>query len=132
MGVGIWSMHFVGMLAFHLPVPIGYQFGRVVLSVLVAVAASALALVVVSRPKVGVPALAVGALCMGPAIAGMHYIGMAALNVPAALHWDYRPGGGVGGDRHRAPRSSASALAYHLRLGRERRRAGAPDRRAPR
>ena len=88
MGVGIWSMHFVGMLAFHLPVPIGYQLGRVLLSVLVAFAASALALVVVSRPKVGLPALAVGALCMGPAIAGMHYIGMAALNIPATMHFD--------------------------------------------
>jgi NO-binding membrane sensor protein with MHYT domain/nitrogen-specific signal transduction histidine kinase/CheY-like chemotaxis protein len=88
MGVGIWSMHFVGMLAFHLPVPIGYALGRVLLSVLVAVAASALALVVVSRPHVGLPALALGALCMGPAIAGMHYIGMAALDVPAALRFD--------------------------------------------
>ncbi|MEP6689303.1 MAG: MHYT domain-containing protein, partial [Gemmatimonadales bacterium] len=90
MGVGIWSMHFVGMLAFDLPVPIAYQLTRVVLSVLVAIAASALALVVVSRPHVGLPALAAGALCMGPAIAGMHYIGMAALNVPAVLEWDYR------------------------------------------
>jgi NO-binding membrane sensor protein with MHYT domain/nitrogen-specific signal transduction histidine kinase len=90
MGIGIWSMHFVGMLAFHLPVPITYQLGRVVLSVLVAMAASALALVVVSRSQVGVAALTLAALCMGPAIAGMHYIGMAALNVPAALHWDYR------------------------------------------
>ena len=89
MGVGIWSMHFVGMLAFHLPIPIGYQMGRVLLSVLVAFAASALALVVVSRPKVGLPALAVGALCMGPAIAGMHYIGMAALNVSATMHFDF-------------------------------------------
>jgi NO-binding membrane sensor protein with MHYT domain/nitrogen-specific signal transduction histidine kinase/CheY-like chemotaxis protein len=88
MGVGIWSMHFVGMLAFHLPIPIGYQLGRVLLSVLVAFAASALALVVVSRPKVGLPALAVGALCMGPAIAGMHYIGMAALNVSATMRFD--------------------------------------------
>ena len=88
MGVGIWSMHFVGMLAFHLPVPIGYQLGRVLLSVLVAVAASALALFVVSRPRVGFSALALGALCMGPAIAGMHYIGMAALNVPATMQFD--------------------------------------------
>jgi NO-binding membrane sensor protein with MHYT domain/CheY-like chemotaxis protein len=88
MGVGIWSMHFVGMLAFHLPVPIGYEVGRVLLSVLVAVAASALALVVVSRPEVGLLGLAVGALCMGPAIAGMHYIGMAALNVPAAMRFE--------------------------------------------
>src|SRR3954453_6823750 len=88
MGLGIWSMHFVGMLAFHLPVPIGYELGRVLLSVLVAVAASALALVVVRRPHVGVPALGLGALCMGPAIAGMHYIGMAALNVPASMRFD--------------------------------------------
>jgi NO-binding membrane sensor protein with MHYT domain/nitrogen-specific signal transduction histidine kinase/CheY-like chemotaxis protein len=88
MGVGIWSMHFVGMLAFHLPVPIGYQLGRVLLSVLVAVAASALAMVVVSRPRVSLPALAVGAMWMGPAIAGMHYIGMAALNVPATMRFD--------------------------------------------
>jgi NO-binding membrane sensor protein with MHYT domain/nitrogen-specific signal transduction histidine kinase/CheY-like chemotaxis protein len=87
MGLGIWSMHFVGMLAFHLPVPIAYRPGRVLLSMLPAVAASALALVVVSRARVGLAALAVAALCMGPAIAGMHYIGMAALNVPASLHW---------------------------------------------
>jgi NO-binding membrane sensor protein with MHYT domain/nitrogen-specific signal transduction histidine kinase/CheY-like chemotaxis protein len=90
LGLGIWSMHFVGMLAFHLPVPIAYRLGRVLLSILPAVAASTLALLLVSRPHVGLAALALGALCMGPAIAGMHYIGMAALNVPASLHWDYR------------------------------------------
>jgi NO-binding membrane sensor protein with MHYT domain/nitrogen-specific signal transduction histidine kinase/CheY-like chemotaxis protein len=87
MGLGIWSMHFVGMLAFHLPLPIAYRPGRVVLSMVPAVAASALALVVVSRPRVGLAALALAALCMGPAIAGMHYIGMSALNVAASLHW---------------------------------------------
>jgi NO-binding membrane sensor protein with MHYT domain/nitrogen-specific signal transduction histidine kinase/CheY-like chemotaxis protein len=90
MGLGIWSMHFVGMLAFHLPVPIAYRLATVLLSILPAVAASTLALLLASRPRVGLAALAIGALSMGPAIAGMHYIGMAALNVPAALHWDYR------------------------------------------
>jgi NO-binding membrane sensor protein with MHYT domain/nitrogen-specific signal transduction histidine kinase/CheY-like chemotaxis protein len=90
MGLGIWSMHFVGMLAFHLPVPIAYQLETVLLSMLPAVAASTLALLLASRPRVGLAALALGAISMGPAIAGMHYIGMAALNVPAALHWDYR------------------------------------------
>ncbi|MFL5494433.1 MAG: MHYT domain-containing protein [Gemmatimonadales bacterium] len=115
MGVGIWSMHFVGMLAFHLPVPIGYALGRVLLSVLVAVAASALALVVVSRPHVGLPALALGALCMGPAIAGMHYIGMAALNIPAAMHFDSLL---VAASVAIAIAASfaALALAYHFRL----------------
>jgi hypothetical protein len=59
MGVGIWSMHFVGMLAFHLPVPVGYDGVLVLLSVFVAVAASALALFVASRPSLPLPVLAV-------------------------------------------------------------------------
>jgi NO-binding membrane sensor protein with MHYT domain/nitrogen-specific signal transduction histidine kinase/CheY-like chemotaxis protein len=88
MGVGIWSMHFVGMLAFHLPLPITYSAGLVLLSVLVAVAASALALRVVSRPTLTPWALALSALWMGPAIAGMHYIGMAAMRVEARQHYD--------------------------------------------
>jgi NO-binding membrane sensor protein with MHYT domain/nitrogen-specific signal transduction histidine kinase len=114
MGVGIWSMHFIGMLAFHLPVPITYQLGRVVLSVLVAVAASALALIVVSRPRVDLPALIGAALCMGPAIAGMHYIGMAAINVPAALRWDDRLVGASVGIAIAAS-FVGLALAYRLR-----------------
>jgi NO-binding membrane sensor protein with MHYT domain/nitrogen-specific signal transduction histidine kinase/CheY-like chemotaxis protein len=115
MGVGIWSMHFVGMLAFRLPVPIGYALGRVLLSVLVAIAASALALVVVSRPHVGLPALGLAALCMGPAIAGMHYIGMASLNIPAAMHFDSLL---VAASVAIAIAASfvGLALAYHFRL----------------
>src|SRR6185295_7996749 len=86
LGVGIWSMHFVGMLAFHLPIPVTYGVGLVLLSVLVAIAASGLALFVVGRPgTVGLGALTVAALCMGPAIAGMHYIGMAAMRMQARL-----------------------------------------------
>ena len=87
MGVGIWSMHFVGMLAFHLPVPISYGLGLVLLSVVVAIGASALALFMASRPSLGPLALIGGALWMGPAIAGMHYIGMAALSVEAQLRY---------------------------------------------
>jgi NO-binding membrane sensor protein with MHYT domain/nitrogen-specific signal transduction histidine kinase/ActR/RegA family two-component response regulator len=90
MGVGIWSMHFVGMLAFHLPIPITYGLGLVLLSVVVAIGASALALLIASRPSLGSIALIGGALWMGPAIAGMHYIGMAALSADARL--DYAPG----------------------------------------
>jgi NO-binding membrane sensor protein with MHYT domain/ActR/RegA family two-component response regulator len=87
MGVGIWSMHFVGMLAFHLPLPISYGLGLVLLSVVVAIGASALALLTASRPSLGPLALIGGALWMGPAIAGMHYIGMAALSVEAQLRY---------------------------------------------
>ena len=87
MGVGIWSMHFVGMLAFHLPLPISYGLWLVLLSVVVAIGASALALLVASRPSLGPLGLIGGALWMGPAIAGMHYIGMAALSVEAQLSY---------------------------------------------
>jgi signal transduction histidine kinase len=87
MGVGIWSMHFVGMLAFHLPVPVGYDGLLVLLSVLVAVAASALALFVASRPSLPIMVHAAAGLSMGGAISGMHYIGMAAMRMRATVTW---------------------------------------------
>jgi signal transduction histidine kinase len=93
MGVGIWSMHFIGMLAFRLhtdgaSVPMAYDVPLLLLSVAVAVTASALALAVASRDRVGWISLVVGGLAMGPAIAGMHYIGMASMRMPAALGYD--------------------------------------------
>ena len=83
MGLGIWSMHFVGMLAFHLPVEIGYDVGLMLLSMLVAIAASLLALVVVNRPELGLGSFLPAGILMGGAIAGMHYIGMASMRVEA-------------------------------------------------
>jgi signal transduction histidine kinase len=80
-------MHFVGMLAFHLPVPVRYDGVRVLLSVLVAVAASALALFVASRPSLPLMVLAASSLSMGGAISGMHYIGMAAMRLPGMVAW---------------------------------------------
>ena len=88
MGAGIWTMHFVGMLAFRLPVPVSYGAPLVALSIAVAMSASGLALWVVSRPQVILAAHAFAALAMGMAIAGMHYIGMAAMRVAAHLHYD--------------------------------------------
>ena len=81
MGLGIWSMHFVGMLAFHLPVPISYDIPLMLLSMVVAIAASLIALMVVGRP---VAALASGGITLGGGIAGMHYIGMASMRVEAS------------------------------------------------
>jgi len=88
MGVGIWSMHFVGMLAFHLPVAVGYDGPLLVLSVVVAIAASALALFVASRQVLPVLVLAASSVLMGGAINGMHYIGMAAMRLPARITWN--------------------------------------------
>jgi len=85
MGLGIWSMHFVAMLAFRLPTPIAYDVPRVLLSVGVAIGASLLALLVVSRPRLRTGPLVAGGVLMGVAIAGMHYIGMASMRVGAVL-----------------------------------------------
>ena len=88
MGAGIWSMHFVAMLAFKVPVPIAYDVPLVILSVIVAIAASLLAFITVSRPAPRYSMLAVASVFMGPAIAGMHYIGMAALRMPATIQYN--------------------------------------------
>ena len=88
MGLGVWSMHFVGMLAFHLPQAIAYQLPLMLLSVVVAIAASLLALAVVSRPVLGGATLLPASLLMGAAISGMHYVGMASMYVTGAeLHY---------------------------------------------
>ena len=83
MGIGIWAMHFKGMLAFHLPVPVEYHWPTVLASLLVAILASAVALYVSSRRKMGSVEALTGSLIMGGGIAGMHYIGMAAMRLPA-------------------------------------------------
>jgi PAS domain S-box-containing protein len=88
MGSGIWSMHFVAMLAFHLPVPISYDVPPVALSHFAAVAASAFALWVASRSNVGTVRLCAAGLCLGLAIVAMHYTGMAAVRVQARLTYD--------------------------------------------
>jgi signal transduction histidine kinase len=88
MGLGIWSMHFVGMLAFQMPIEIAYDVPLVGLSALIAIAASGLAMFVVSRTDLPVERLVVAGLIMGIAIAGMHYTGMAAMRMPAALSYE--------------------------------------------
>src|SRR5438105_1371658 len=90
MGSGIWSMHFVAMLAFHLPVPISYDVPLVALSYLAAVAASAFALFVASRGAVGTVRLLAAGVCLGLAVVTMHYTGMAAVRVDARLTYDAR------------------------------------------
>lgn len=87
MGVGIWSMHYVGMRAFRLPIPVLYDWPTVLLSLLAAIFASAIALFVVSRAKMGFATASIASVFMGGGIAGMHYIGMAAMRLPAICSW---------------------------------------------
>ncbi len=88
MGLGIWSMHFVGMLAFRLPIPVRYDLPTVLLSLFAAILASAVALYVVSRERFGRREALIGSLVMGGGIAAMHYLGMAAMRLPATCHYD--------------------------------------------
>jgi PAS domain S-box-containing protein len=88
MGTGIWSMHYIGMLAFILPIPVAYHWPTVLLSLFAAILASAIALYVVSRQKMGASQAAAGSVLMGAGIAGMHYIGMAAMRLPATCQFN--------------------------------------------
>src|SRR5438309_3105879 len=87
MGAGIWSMHYIGMLAFRLPIGVLYDWPTVVLSLLAAVFASVIALFVVSRDKMGPIRAFIGSIFMGGGIATMHYTGMAAMRLSAMCHW---------------------------------------------
>jgi PAS domain S-box-containing protein len=88
MGTGIWSMHYIGMLAFILPIPVAYHWPTVLLSLFAAVLASVIALYVVSRQKLGAARAVAGSLLMGAGIASMHYIGMAAMRLPAVCRFN--------------------------------------------
>src|SRR5882757_2530650 len=88
MGTGIWSMHYIGMLAFVLPVPLAYHWPTVLLSLIAAILASVVALGVVSRQKMGASRAVAGSVLMGARIASMHYIGMDAMRLPAVCQFN--------------------------------------------
>jgi PAS domain S-box-containing protein len=87
MGMGIWAMHYVGMLAYSLPVAVLYDWPTVLLSLLAAVVASFIALFIVSRRSMGILSIAFGGVLMGVGIASMHYIGMEAMRLPAMCRY---------------------------------------------
>ncbi|WP_373999122.1 MHYT domain-containing protein [Bdellovibrio bacteriovorus] len=90
MGIGIWSMHFIGMLALKMPgMEMAYDVWLSILSIVVAISASGLAFFIISRKKVPLYSIILGGLIMAVAIAGMHYIGMASMRMPARIIWDY-------------------------------------------
>ncbi|NIE74775.1 EAL domain-containing protein [Pantoea sp. Ap-967] len=88
MGIGVWSMHFIGMLAFSLPISLGYDIGLTAFSLLIAVLSSGFALWLVSQPSLPSLQLGLGALIMGAGIACMHYTGMAAMRMLPGIDYD--------------------------------------------
>ena len=88
MGSGIWAMHFIGMLAFSLPIPLGYDVPLTLLSLLLPVLVSGMALWQLRAPVLRPRDLASSALLMGVGINAMHYTGMAAMRVSPAIEYD--------------------------------------------
>lgn len=83
MGSGIWTMHFVGMLAFHLPVPVFYYWPGVVAALLIAIIASAAALYVVTRERMGSRYALISGTVLGSGVAALHYLGTQAMRMDA-------------------------------------------------
>jgi signal transduction histidine kinase/ActR/RegA family two-component response regulator len=88
MGTGIWSMHFIGMLAFHLPIPVTYDLSLTAASYLIAAAVSAFALYVLHRSDTTLRGIALPGVCIGIGIAAMHYTGMAAMRMFPGIVYD--------------------------------------------
>lgn len=90
MGTGIWAMHFTGMLAYNLDMPVKYDVPTVAISYVAAIAAAAVALNVIYRKGQTWATLITGGTLMGAGIGAMHYIGMYAMRMEAHTHYDLR------------------------------------------
>ena len=88
MGMGIWSMHFIGMLAFSVAIPLRYGIFKTLLSLAIAVVTSGFALAIASRPHLSLKRLAVGSIVMGAGICSMHYSGMAAIQIVPMIRYE--------------------------------------------
>ena len=88
LGLAIWSMHFVGMLAFDLPIPVGYDLSLTLLSALPAIAAALLGFHVLRAPVISSRRIVVSGLLIGAGISVMHFTGMAAIRMspPIVYH----------------------------------------------
>lgn len=83
MGLGIWTMHFVGMLAYEIPMTYTYDVPSTVLSLVVGILASGFAIWIASRDEVSYAKIGISGIILGTGIAGMHYVGMAAVRIAA-------------------------------------------------
>lgn len=88
MGTGIWSMHFIGMLAFKLPIPMSYDIPITLLSLIIAGIVAWFALYTVSHGSLSLRRLLIGGLLMGAGVASMHYTGMAAMQMAPSINYD--------------------------------------------
>ncbi|WP_027803494.1 putative bifunctional diguanylate cyclase/phosphodiesterase [Paraburkholderia dilworthii] len=87
MGVGIWSMHFIGMLAFSLPIEVGYDLSTTAASLVLAVSVSLIALATASRGALSQRRLCVAGTIMGLGVAAMHFTGMHAMQMSPEIEY---------------------------------------------
>ncbi|KFE46302.1 MULTISPECIES: putative bifunctional diguanylate cyclase/phosphodiesterase [Pseudomonas] len=87
MGVGTWSTHFIGMLAFVLPIDLGYDVPLVLLSLLISIGFSGFALWLATQPRLPALQLSLGAVLLGLGISAMHYTGMAAMRMQPGIQY---------------------------------------------
>lgn len=90
MGLAIWTMHFVGMLALKMGMHVSYASSWSAASILAAAVGAGLAFLLIERPRVTAFHLSTGAVAMGLAIVSMHYLGMKSMRMPAAINYEPR------------------------------------------
>jgi NO-binding membrane sensor protein with MHYT domain len=88
-GGGVWSMHFIAMLAVKLPIALSYDVTQTAISALIAVFGTALALAIVSSRRFGNASLPLSALFLGLGIGGMHYLGMYAIRGNCIIQYSW-------------------------------------------
>lgn len=88
LGLAIWAMHFIGMLAMHLPIELRYDAGLTLLSIVPAIGAALLGFHLLKMPRLKARPILFGGAAMGAGISAMHYIGMAALRMSPAIAYD--------------------------------------------
>jgi NO-binding membrane sensor protein with MHYT domain len=88
-GIGVWSMHFIGMVALKLDLASGYSMVETLVSLVAAVGATALALGFVARRPNHLPTLVVAGFLLGLGVVVMHYLGMFGMRFAGYIQWDY-------------------------------------------
>jgi len=87
LGAGIWSMHFIGMLAYHMHMDVDYDIPLTLISLLIAIIVAYGVLMTAHCAQLSVKRIAVCAVLLGFGICAMHYIGMAAMRMDADLRY---------------------------------------------
>jgi len=88
MGTGIWSMHFIGMMSFHLPIQVAFDLPITLLSMIIAIAASVIALIFLRQAQLGIRNLIISTMLMGTGIVAMHYTGMFAMEMSPPIRYN--------------------------------------------